>query len=372
MTRLAAAWARWRQFWFAPAPLVDLAIARVLLCAIVLRLHGDVRVLAVGLVSAEHWKPLPWIEALGFSRPPMVPELVWWGRATRIALASAALGFATNVSLLAVLVLQLVQEAFLNCFGKTSHGTIPLLYALLFFALSPCGRVLSLDAALRRAWCRVRNVPAQSVSCSVYARWPFDLLFVELAAYYFLAGVAKLRESGLLWADGATLQYYLLEKATPAGLWLAGHVRLCSALSVLVLVFELSWPLGVVLRRLRPALLVAGLGFYWGTIVFLRISFWPVWSLYLLLVPWRRSRAAGGDGRNPTAARDKWWPTIPNKETIIREGFIKAVELAILASGIPVVSYWVVGVSTFEVMVAKSEVQVTVFLLTPPPRRTCR
>lgn len=226
---------------------------------------------------------------------------------TRIALASAALGFATNFSMLAVLVLQLVQEAFLNCFGKTSHGTIPLLYALLFFALAPCGRVLSLDAVLRRAWRRARNLPAQpAASCSPYARWPFELLFVELAAYYFLAGFAKLREAGLLWADGATLQYYLLEKATPAGLWLASHVRLCIGLSVLVLVFELSWPLGVVLRRLRPALLVAGLGFHWGTIVFLRISFWPVWFLYLLFVPWtalaRRALGATVGTRRGTPA----------------------------------------------------------------------
>ena len=287
MTRLAAAWQRWRTFWFAPAPLADLAVARVLLCAIVLRLHGDVRVLGVGLVSAEHWKPLAWIEALGFSRPPTVLELVWWGRATRIALACAALGLATNVSLLAVLGLQLVQEAFLNCFGKMNHATIPLLYALLFVALAPCGRVLSIDALLRRAWRRVRALPAEpAVSCSPYARWPFELLFVELAAYYFLAGFAKLRESGVLWADGATLQYYLLEKATPAGLWLAEHVRLCSALSAMVLAFELSWPLGVVLRRLRPVLLLAGLCFHWGTIVFLRISFWPVWVLYVLFVPW--------------------------------------------------------------------------------------
>lgn len=287
MTPFTAAWARWRAFWFAPAPLADLAVARVLLCAIVLRLHGDVRVLGVGLVSAEHWKPLPWIEALGFTRPPTVPELVWWGRATRIALAGAALGILTNASLLAVFLLQLVQEAFLNCFGKTSHATIPVLYAVLFLALSPCGRVLSIDALLRRAWRRIAGLPAQPVAaCSPYARWPFELLFVELAAYYTLAGLAKLRESGVLWADGATLQYYLLEKATPAGLWLAEHVRLCIVLSVTVLVFELSWPLGVVWRRLRPVLLLSGLAFHWGTIIFLRISFWPVWFLYALLVPW--------------------------------------------------------------------------------------
>lgn len=304
MIRSITAWRRWQTFWFAPAPLADLAIARVLLCAIVLRLHGNVRVLGVGLVSVEHWKPLPWIEALGFSRPPTVLELVWWGRATRIALACAALGLLTNLSMLAVLVLQLAQEAFLNCFGKTNHATIPLLWALLFFSLAPCGRVLSIDALLRRGWRRVRAASADPpASRSPCARWPFELLFVELAAYYFLAGFAKLRESGILWADGATLQYYLLEKATPAGLWLAEHVWLCIALSAMVLAFELSWPLGVVLRRLRPVLLLAGLAFHWGTIVFLRISFWPVWALYALFVPWTGLAERGRTSARAIVAR---------------------------------------------------------------------
>jgi hypothetical protein len=180
-----------------------------------------------------------------------------------------------------------VQEGLLNCFGKSGHGTIPLLYALLFFALSPCGRVLSVDALLRRIGRRLRELPhAPPVRRSMHARWPFELLFVELAAYYFLAGFAKLASSGVAWADGHTLQYYLLEKATPSGLWLASHPALCAVLSALVLAFELAWPLAVVFRRLRPAFFAAGLAFHAGTIVMLRISFWPVWVLYALFVPW--------------------------------------------------------------------------------------
>lgn len=64
-----------------------------------------------------------------------------------------------------------------------------------------------------------------------------------------------------------------------------------------------------------------------------------------------------------------WWPTIPDKEAIIREGYIKALELALDGAVRPVVSYWVVGVPTFEVMVAQSAQQITVFLMTPthPP-----
>jgi hypothetical protein len=118
---------------------------------------------------------------------------------------------------------------------------------MLFFALSPCGRAISVDALLRRGWRRVRGLPPLApVRASMHARWPFELLFIELAAYYFLAGFAKVANAGLGWADGYTLQFYLLEKATPAGLWLAEWPTLCAGLSVMVLAFELSWPLAIV------------------------------------------------------------------------------------------------------------------------------
>ena len=129
-----------------------------------------------------------------------------------------------------------------------------------------------------------------------YARWPFELLYVELAAYYCLAGVSKLRASGIEWADGYTLQYYLLIKGAPLGEWLASHLWACAALSALVLIFEVGFPLGIVLRRLRALWLTAGLFFHLGTTYFMNITFFPVVALYAVFVPW----AALGRGRFST------------------------------------------------------------------------
>jgi len=169
-----------------------------------------------------------------------------------------------------------------------SHGTVPLLYAMLFLALSPCDRALALGPWVRRLLAaRTGRAAAPARRTSTYARWPLDLLFVELAAFYFLAGVSKLRDSGLAWADGYTLQYRLLANGTPAGEWLAQHLGWCSALSWLVLAFELGAPLGMV-RRLRPLVLGGGLLFHLGTTRLLAISFWPVAALYALFVPWTR------------------------------------------------------------------------------------
>lgn len=289
LARKPTLWSRamtsWREFWFAPAPLLDLGLARIILASIALYLNGSLRLFTVGFPPSELWHPIAIVRMLGVERPSW--DQIWWhAEILWVALLASALGLFTRVALPLAFALQLLQEAFLNCFGKVAHGTIPLLYAMLAFALAPCDRAVALDVPLRRWWSRVRGKPAPPVApLSRFARWPFELVWIELAAYYFLAGVAKLAHGGLAWADGYTLQYYLLEKETPAGLWLASHLSLCQALSALVLVFELGFALSILWRRLRVPLLIGGFAFHLGTIVFLRISFWPVWALYALFLP---------------------------------------------------------------------------------------
>ena len=278
----------WRGFWFRERPLVDLAISRIVLAGTLLYLNSGGRFLRSALVAPEHWVPISLVRLLGLEQPSLT-QLFWLGQMTRAALVAAALGLLTNVSLWVALLLQLLQEAYMNSLGKVSHGTIPILYALLFFALSPCGRRLSLDAAARRLWARATTAqlpPAPTTS--EHAGWPLELLFIELAAFYFQAGYAKLATSGLAWADGYSLQFYLLEKRQPAGEWLAAHLWLCRALSAAVLTFEVGFPIAIFARRLRPLFLVGGFAFHLGTIAFMDVWFWPVWALYALFVPWSR------------------------------------------------------------------------------------
>jgi len=279
--------AAWRAHWFAPAPLADLAVARVLLVAAVLYLDGSIRFLNVARAPAFTWDPIPLIEILGIGQPTW-EQLRWLRDATRLALLAAAAGLFTNVALLSAFALQLVQEGLLNCFGKVTHSTIPLLHAMLFFACAPCGRVLSVDAWLRR-W-RERRPLEQAVApasrLSRFARWPFELLFVELAFYYFDAGLSKLSASGLAWADGHTLQHHLLKYASAPGSWVAPHLWLCAALSAGALLFEVGFPLAIVVRRLRPWFLAAGVCFHIGNHLLLDLIFWPVLAVYPLVVPW--------------------------------------------------------------------------------------
>ena len=154
MTAARKRLAAWRAYWFRPAPLVDLGVSRIVLAAIVLVLDGRMRFWAVGLAPPELWQPLPWIAALGLEQPSL-REIVVLGSITRGLFVAVLVGIATPVVLPLAFLLQFFQEALLNCFGKVTHGTIPLLYALFFFALSPCGRAVSVDAWLRRRWNRM-------------------------------------------------------------------------------------------------------------------------------------------------------------------------------------------------------------------------
>ena len=63
-----------------------------------------------------------------------------------------------------------------------------------------------------------------------------------------------------------------------------------------------------------------------------------------------------------------WWPGFAKKEEIVREGYALAYEKA--GEGkkmLPIITYWVTGGNHFEIAVARSDHQVTVFLATPPP-----
>jgi hypothetical protein len=279
--------AAWQRYWFTPGSLTTLGVSRVVLAVIVLWLDGiDARATQSAWVPSTYWAPIPLLRMLGVDQPGLEP-LRWLGRVNALLLVCVLLGVRTRPALALLLPIQLFIEALPNSFGKVSHGTIPVLYALAFFLAAPCDRGFALDALWRRARAagRAPRLPPPPSRLSRDARWPLDLLFIEIAAYYCLAGISKLRDGGLAWADGYTLQYHMLAMPAPWGHRLAEHLGLCAALSVLVLTFELGAPLGVI-RRVRPFVLAGGVLFHLGTWWFMNIWFWPIVALYTLFVPW--------------------------------------------------------------------------------------
>lgn len=67
------------------------------------------------------------------------------------------------------------------------------------------------------------------------------------------------------------------------------------------------------------------------------------------------------------AGPDAWWNTIANKEKIVKQGYLEAMRISLSeAVPLPIVTYWVSGPSHFEMVIAKSKYQVTLFFVTPP------
>jgi hypothetical protein len=69
---------------------------------------------------------------------------------------------------------------------------------------------------------------------------------------------------------------------------------------------------------------------------------------------------------------DAWWPDIPDKEEILRQGFIKAYDLALQdrndVKPKPIETYWIPGWGGFAtVAIAGPGKKTTLLILTPPP-----
>jgi hypothetical protein len=285
LTTIGRAVEAWRAFWFRPAPLLDLAVARIIVVATALYLNlGGFRFAYVAHVPAALWSPIPLIGALGLGQPS--PEdLAWLARASRAALYAALIGLFTRPALGVACGLQLWQEAYLNCFGKVTHGTIPLLWAMAFLACSPCGRTLSIDALWRR-W-RGSSPPVPLDERSPYARWPLELLFVEMAAFYF----RRLRQALYRRSRLGRRPYPAVlpsrqehpggdvgrDLASPVSPALDARPRLRA---------ELPGRSGR--ASASPRVPRWGVLFHLGTTWLMNVSFLPIWVLYLVFVPWTR------------------------------------------------------------------------------------
>jgi hypothetical protein len=64
-----------------------------------------------------------------------------------------------------------------------------------------------------------------------------------------------------------------------------------------------------------------------------------------------------------------WWPYVPDKEEILREGFIQAYELALQdPKGVkPIETYWIPGWTAFAAVALAGPGVTYLLLLTPPP-----
>jgi hypothetical protein len=290
-------WTAWRRYWFAPAPCFDLAVLRIVACGLQLYLvrnqyfalqeHAalDDAVYDPIVIFNVYHVVLGW----GFRPDFEILQMVFF--ASIAAGALSLVGLLTNFSLLVFAATSVYLQAYLYSFGDFHHPEAVMMIALSVLALSPAGRVLSVDAWLRRH--TRADTPSMLDLQSEFAGWPIKLIQWFFVLMYFSAVTSKLWASGLDWANGYTLQYYLardgLRWGSDLGVWLSQHHLLVLLGQIGVLLFQGSFALAVIFPKLRWIYVPAGIILHLFIFLTMRAPF-PQWiALYTAFIPWSKA-----------------------------------------------------------------------------------
>ncbi|MGZ3652218.1 MAG: HTTM domain-containing protein, partial [Bdellovibrionota bacterium] len=153
--------------------------------------------------------------------------------------------------------------------------------------------LLSVTPAIGRI--RGRNLFTKNSATEDTYAWPISLLKLTVYMVFFSAAIAKLRY-GTQWMDGQTLRTFLLEQNVfrpgAPGLALAAYPAVCQALSVLVVVGELSAPLVLLFPALEIPFVVGALLFHASVRIFLSVDGFFLFFLpcYLIFLSGDRAR----------------------------------------------------------------------------------
>jgi predicted DCC family thiol-disulfide oxidoreductase YuxK/uncharacterized membrane protein YphA (DoxX/SURF4 family) len=294
---------RWNAYWFRPAPLVNLAICRIVVVASQLFLlvfsgYDPGRFVQLSALPDTLYHPLPVLRLLilpfGWSYRPALEIIFVTHWITVAAGVLALIGLWTNLALLVFAVGNVFMQAYFYSFGDYHHPEALMMITLSILALSPIGRVLSIDDLRLRLRLNVNRrryeVPNILDEASVFARWPLLLIGWIYALVYLSAAATKLRVAGFDWMNGYTLQYYLLEDGlrwgSDMGVWLGQHHTLVLMLSWITILFEGTFFWVLISPRLAGLYVPMGVALHAGIYVAMRAPFFAFMVIYTVLVPW--------------------------------------------------------------------------------------
>ncbi|MET0390042.1 MAG: HTTM domain-containing protein [Polyangiales bacterium] len=207
-----------------------------------------------------------WLDA------PIAPSLafVLYGAAL-IAGVGFTLGLRFRISGPLFALATLWVTSYRNSWGMIFHNENMVVVHLIVLAGSDAGAALSLDAR--------GHVPGAEPRFG----WPLRLCSAASVLAYMLAGIAKLKVTGVSWMDGDVLRNYIAYDAmrkSQIGSFhspLAGYLVQVAwpyvVLSILTLALELLGPLALLSRRLTWVWVLGLWGFHVGVFLSMAIAF---------------------------------------------------------------------------------------------------
>jgi hypothetical protein len=294
----------WKKYWFPSASLFDLAVARIVIvgCQLILLVffhyYNMDRLHFLSSLPDSLYDPLPIVQVMlwPFGNPyrPSLDILKVIYYITLVVGAGGLLGFKTNYCLLTFALTNIFLQAFSYSFNDWHHPEALMMLALLVLALSPSGRVLSVD----NLWDQLRwNFKTRKIKVfkniidktSIFARWPLILLRWLFALIYLSAALNKVGRAGFDWVNGYTLQYYLLRDGlwdSNIAVWLAHRPTLVWITSLTTLIFEGTFCLVLLFPKLAWFYVPMGVMFHLAIYVMMGAPFFQFIAIYAVFVPW--------------------------------------------------------------------------------------
>lgn len=293
--------------WFVEAPAERLAGARILigLFAFVYAVARLPHFARFSRFAPASFRPVGPVQLL--SSP--LPEAATWS----LALATAAFGVAFTLGyryrftgpLFGLLLLWVTSYA--SSWGMIFHTENLMVLQVLALGLGPAADAWSLDA-------RRRGTPSPEPN-GRYG-WPLRLAATIAVLAYFMAGVAKLRHTGLDWVTTDFLRNYVAYDAlrkkelgspySPLGAALASYPALWKPMAAVSLTAELAAPLALLGGRFTKVWVALVMLFHAGVLALMMILFaYPLFGFafvpfFAIERPLERLRARAGRGSSET------------------------------------------------------------------------
>jgi hypothetical protein len=275
-------WSAWERFWFSPAPTSTLALFRIGFGLVILGWTISLAPPLYSFFSDDGVLPDhpdsgsgSW-GVLELSSSPAAVTVLY----LLLVIAAICLiaGFASRLSALVVWIA-------LVSFGRRdpwvlNSGDLMLAVLAFYLMLAPSGAALSADrwlGARTRFW----EFPARSI-------WPLRLVQVQVSLLYLFAVWEKVR--GQTWNDGTAVSYaFRIEdlERFPVPSFVSDSLVLTNFLTFGTLAMELALALLVWNRKLRPWVLLGGVGLHLGIDFAVRVGFFSFAALvaYIAFLP---------------------------------------------------------------------------------------
>ena len=261
------------RFWLAEMPAERLAMVRILvgIYAVIFLAVRTPHLMSYADYASNFFQPV------GLATLLDAPLPAWLAKGlvvvTLLLSVTFLTGFRFRITGPLFAAVQLWVLTYSNSFGKILHTDNMLVVHVIALGLAPAADALSLDSRRRG------TVPGPSGRYG----WAVRLMCLLCIGAYLLAGVAKVRNSGMAFIVGDTLRNYVafdnvrkIELGSiysPLGAALLPYGALFSVLAALSVVLELAAPLALVHRRIA-AVWAAGIwGFHVGVLALMAIAF---------------------------------------------------------------------------------------------------